>query len=110
MATARSGFEQTLQGLTIQKDTEAQLIYTFEWADWLPTGDSISTSTYTITARSNDPDPLAIHSQGRSGTQTYVELKEGQEGKIYTVTCAIQTANGLKDRRSFRVKVEARSA
>jgi hypothetical protein len=110
MATARSGFEQTLQGLTIQKDTEAQLVYTFEWSDWLPTGDSLASSTYTITARANDPDPLAIHTQGRSGTKTFVELKEGQEGKIYTVTCAIVTANGLKDRRNFRVKVQARSA
>jgi len=110
MATARSGFEQTLQGLTIQKDTEAQLIYTFEWADWLPTGDSLSTSNYTITARANDPDPLVINTQGKSGTKTYVELKEGQEGKIYTVTCTIVTANGLKDRRNFRVKVQARSA
>ena len=110
MATARSGFEQTLQGLTIQKDTEAQLVYTFEWSDWLPTGDSLASSTYTITARANDPDPLAIHTQGRSGTKTFVELKEGQEGKIYTVTCAIVTANGLRDRRNFRVKVQARSA
>ena len=106
----RSGFEQTIQGLTIKKDTEARLIYTFEWADWLPTGDSISSSLYTITARANDPDPLAIHSQGNSGTKTYVELKEGQEGKVYTVTCKVTTTNGLIDRRNFRVKVEARSA
>jgi len=110
MATARSGFEQTIQGLTIQKDTEAQLIYTFEWSDWLPTGDSLAASTYTITARANDPDPLLIHSQGRSGTKTYVELKQGQEGKIYTVTVQVTTANGLIDRRNFRVKVQARSA
>jgi hypothetical protein len=110
MATARSGFEQTIQGLTVQKDTEAQLIYTFEWADWLPQGDSIAASLYTITARANDPDPLAIHSQGKSGTKTYVELKEGQEGKVYTVTCKVTTANGLVDRRNFRVKVLARSA
>ena len=60
MATARSGFEQTIQGLTIQKDTEAQLIYTFDWVDWLPTGDSLSTVNYTITARANDPDPLLL--------------------------------------------------
>lgn len=106
----RSGFEQTIQGLTIKKDTEARLIYTFEWADWLPTGDSIASSLYTITARANDPDPLAIHSQGTQGTKTYVELKEGQEGKVYTVTCKITTTNGLIDRRNFRVKVEARSA
>lgn len=106
----RSGFEQTIQGLTIKKDTEAQLIYTFDWVDWLPAGDSLSTAVYTITARANDPDPLAIHSQGLQGTKTYVELKEGQEGKVYTVTCKITTANGLVDRRNFRVKVEARSA
>ncbi|CAB4220458.1 hypothetical protein UFOVP1634_33 [uncultured Caudovirales phage] len=106
----RSGFEQTLQGLTIKKDTEARLIYTFDWSEWLPLGDSIATSLYTITARANDPDPLAIHSQGTSGTDTYVELKEGQEGKIYTVICKITTGNGLIDRRNFRVKVEARSA
>jgi hypothetical protein len=110
MATARSGFTQTIQGLTIEKDTEARLIYTFDWVDWLPAGDSISASTYTITARANDPDPLAIHSQGRSGTKTYVELKEGQEGKVYTVTVQVTTTNGLIDRRNFRVKVLARSA
>lgn len=110
MATARSGFEQTIQGLTIQKDTEAQLVYTFDWSDWLPQGDTIATSLYTITARANDPDPLEIESQGTTGANTYVELSNGQEGKIYTVTCKITTANGLVDRRNFRVKVLARSA
>lgn len=110
MATARSGFEQTIQGLTIQKDTEAQLIYTFEWNQWLPQGDTIAQALYTITARANDPDPLAIHSQGIQGTKTYVELKEGQQGKTYTVTCKVTTGNGLIDRRNFRVKVLARSA
>jgi len=110
MATARSGFEQTIQGLTIQKDTEAQLIYTFDWVDWLPTGDSIASSLYTITARANDPDPLDIESQGTQGTKTYVELSNGQEGKTYIVTCKITTTNGLVDRRNFRVKVLARSA
>jgi hypothetical protein len=108
--SVRSGFEQTIQGLTIRKDTEAQLIYTFEWSEWLPTGDSIDSSLYTITARANDPDPLTIETQGVDGTKTYVELSNGQEGKVYTVTCKITTTNGLIDRRSFRVKVEARSA
>jgi hypothetical protein len=107
---AISGFEQSIQGLTTRKDTNAQLIYTFDWSDWLPTGDTITASTYTITARANDPDPLAIHSQGRTSTTTYVELKEGQEGKVYSVSVQITTANGLIDRRTFRVKVERRSA
>jgi hypothetical protein len=109
MATARSGFTQTIQGLTINKDTEARLIYTFDWSQWIPTGDSLASSLYTVTARSNDPDPLAIHSQGTQAAKTYVELKEGQEGKTYTVTCKVTTTNGLIDRRNFRVKVLARS-
>jgi hypothetical protein len=110
MATARSGFTQTIQGLTVNKDTEAQLIYTFDWGQWLPPGDSLASTLYTITARANDPDPLAIHTQGLQGNKTFVELKEGQLGKVYTVTCKITTANGLIDRRNFRVKVLARSA
>jgi hypothetical protein len=105
-----TGFEQTIQGLTIKKDTEAQLIYTFDWSEWLPTGDSLADSEYTITARANDPDPLEIESEGIDGDKTYVELSNGQEGKVYTVTCKITTTNGLIDRRNFRVKVEARSA
>jgi hypothetical protein len=105
-----TGFYQTIQGLTIQKDTEAQLIYTFEWADWIPTGDSLSAVTYTVTARANDPDPLIKVSSGRSGTKTYIELSNGQEGKTYVVTCQVTTTNALVDRRNFRVKVLARSA
>ena len=105
-----SGYVQTTQGLQIEKDTEAQLTYTFDWVDWLPTGDSLDTVTYTITARANDPDPLAIVSQGISGTKTYVELNNGQEGKSYVVTAQILTVDGLRDRRYFRVKVLARSA
>lgn len=105
-----TGFVQTIQGLTITKDTEAVLFYTFDWSEWLPTGDTLDTVLYTITARANDPDPLVKVSEGISGDNTYVELSDGQEGKVYTVTAKITTANGLVDRRNFRVKVQARSA
>lgn len=105
-----SGFEQVNQTLWITKDPEAQLFYTFDWSDWLVQGDSIATAVYTVTARVNDPDPIIKVSQGIQGATTYVELKEGQEGKSYVVTVKITTADGLVDRRNFRVKVEARSA
>jgi hypothetical protein len=110
MMTIRSGYTQTIQGLTIDKDVEAELIYTFDWVDWLPAGDSLASVQYTASVRANDPDPLVIESQGINGTTTFVELHEGQLGKTYTVTCKITTANDLIDRRSFRVKVLARSA
>lgn len=105
-----TGFFQTIQGLTIVKDTEAQLVYTFDWVDWLPDGDSLSTASYTVSARANDPDPLVKVASGITGTKTWVELSNGQEGKTYVVTAAITTTDGLIDRRNFRVKVQARSA
>ena len=108
---ATTGFEQTIQGLQILKDTEAQLSYIFDWTDWLGT-DTISTVDYSVTARVNDPDPLVEVSSGITGAnkKTFIELNNGQNGKTYTVTCKIITANGLIDRRSFRVKVTDRSA
>lgn len=107
----RSGFEQTIQGLQIQKDTEAVLTYTFDWSEWLPQGDSIASVDYEVSARANDPDPLVKVTSGvESGTKTYIKLQDGQEGKIYTVYAKVTTADGLIDRRNFRVKVLARSA
>ena len=105
-----TGYVQTTQGLQIEKDTEARLTYTFDWVDWLPTGDTLSTVDYTIAARVNDPDPLVRVSQGIQGAKTYVQLRDGQEGKTYVVTAAVTTTDGLIDRRYFRVKVLARSA
>lgn len=105
-----TGFYQTIQGLTIEKDPEAELTYTLDWAQWLPTGDSLSSVDWTITARANDPDPLVEVSAGILGTKTYIELSDGQEGKTYTVTAAVTTVDGLIDRRYFRVKVMNRSA
>jgi len=105
-----TGYVQTTQGLQIEKDTEARLTYTFDWVDWLPTGDTLSAVTYTVTARANDPDPLVRVSSGIQGSKTYVQLRDGQEGKTYIVTAAITTTDGLIDRRYFRVKVLARSA
>lgn len=104
------GFVQTIAGLQISKDPEAKLTYTFDWVNWLPTGDSLSTVDYTIQARANDPDPLLEVTSGIQGTKTYITLDEGQVGKTYTVYCKVVTADGLEDRRFFKCKVENRSA
>jgi hypothetical protein len=107
----RKGFEQTSQGLYITKDVEAQLAYTLDWSEWLETGDSISTCTWTIAARVNDPTPITKVSDGIvSGTKTYIELAGGQAAKTYVITAKVTTADGLVDRRNFRVNVENRSA
>lgn len=105
-----TGFQQIDNQLWISKDPQAQLFYTFDWSEWLPSGDTISSAVYTVATRVNDPSPLVKLASGiQSGTKTYVELKEGQVGKSYLVTAKVTTAGGLIDARNFKVKVEARS-
>lgn len=112
MTTIITGYQQDNLGAWIAKDPSAQLVYSMDWSAWLPTSDAISTVTHTLQVRANDPEPLVKVAEGRAqaNTQTYVELSGGQVGKVYTVTATIETENGLKDSRSFRIKVENRSA
>jgi hypothetical protein len=108
----RTGFEQTNSGLWISKDIDAELVYTFDWSEWLEGTDTIASVDYEVAARRNDPDPLIKGTEGvtQDGLKTFVELKEGQLDKVYIVTARVTTANGLVDRRNFRVRVENRSA
>ena len=111
MTVTTTGFQKDTQGVWIAKDPVAQLVYVFDWSDWLPEGDTLASVNYTLQVRANDPEPLVRESQGvQSGTKTYVELSGGQVGKIYTVTAEITTVDAIIDRRNFRVKVENRSA
>ena len=106
-----TGFEIYNQQLWIEKDPEAQLVYTFDWSQWLQAGDELSQVEYTIQARLNDPSPLTQVASGLVlGTKTYIELSGGQVEKNYVVTAKITTTNGLIDRRNFRVKIINRSA
>lgn len=108
----RTGFEPTANALWISKDVDAQLIYTFNWANWLEGADTLSAVEYSVAARRNDPTPIVIEDEGLDGTNTksYVELSGGQLDKAYIVTCKVTTTNGLIDSRNFRIQVEARSA
>ena len=106
-----TGYRKDAQGIYILKDPSAELVYTFDWSEWLPTGATLSSVNYTLQVRANDPSPLVRLTQGVSGgNKTYVELGGGQVGKVYTVTAQIVTSDGSIDRRNFRVQVENRSA
>ena len=105
-----TGFIKRADMLEIEKDSQATLIYTFDWVDWLDTNDQLATATYSVQARLNDPNPIQIGTSGIQDTKTYVELSGGQVNKTYTVTASITTTNNLIDRRNFRVYVTNRSA
>lgn len=111
MTTTITGYHQDNTGSWISKDPTAQLTYTMDWSEWLPTGDAIATATYTLQVRANDPTPLIKISSGIQGTDhTYVEVSGGGINKTYTVSCLVTTQNNLTDTRFFRIKVENRSA
>lgn len=110
--TTITGYKKDQQGIWISKDPDAKLTYTFDWAQWLSAGQTIVSAAYEENSRANDTAPLEIESEGITdlGTKTFVELSGGAVGKIYTVTVTITTDDGSIDRRSFRLKIENRSA
>jgi hypothetical protein len=106
-----TGFQIINQQLSTEKDPSAVLTYTFDWGEWLIDGDTITTNSYALQVRANDPAPLVQVTSGiTSARYTYVKLSGGQLDKTYVVTCTVTTAAGLTDRRNFRVRVVNRSA
>ena len=105
-----TGYQQDKDGVWIPKDRLSTLTYSMDWSEWLPQGTSISSVSYSLTNPQYNPTPLTIDSSGVQGAVTYAVLSAGTVNKIYTVTAQITLDNTQTDRRSFRVKVENRSA
>ena len=104
-----TGYKKDTVGAYIDKDPGARLIYSMDWSEWLPVGDTLSSATYAISTITGDAAPIVRQSQGVSGTTiSYVELSGGTAGEIYTITATITTANGNTDKRRFRLKVNNR--
>ena len=91
---------------TYIKDPAAILAYGFDWSAWLDGDDHVTVSTWAIDGASG----LAQVSAAIDGGQrTRVTLSGGTESAtLYRVTNTIETANGLKDRRSLYIRVAAR--
>ena len=101
-----TGYKKDTVGSYIEKDPSARLVYSMDWSEWLPVGDTLATASYAISTITGDTAPIVRQSQGVSGgTVSYAELSGGQAGEIYTVTATITTGNGNTDRRAFRLKV-----
>lgn len=108
MATT-TGFYKDNEGTLIDKDSEAALDYLISWSQWLPSGDTISTSNWVVETITDDTDALVSTDTGSTTTTTSITLSGGTQGNIYKVYNTITTTGGLTDRRYFRVKVKARS-
>lgn len=107
MATL-TGFQQDRVGHFIEKDPYAVLDYSLDWTNWMPSGDTISTLTITAETISGDAAPLTIDSDTNTDYIATANISGGTIGNIYNVEFKIDTTNGLKDSRNFRIKVVER--
>ena len=105
-----TGYNRDRTGIYIEKDPEATLDYTLNWADWLSSSSTtITGSTWSVSADADDTDPVTIAGSGNNTTITTVTLTGGTVNEIYTIYNTITTAGGITERRNFRVVVKNRS-
>jgi hypothetical protein len=110
MTTLR-GYKRDSESLFIDKDPDAILQYTFDWTDWLASGETISTVDFEVETITGDATPLTKSGVGTSGAgkKCEVTLAGGTAGNIYTVYNTITTDQGETERKFFRIVCKNRS-
>ena len=104
-----TGYQRDVQGHWIEKDPQAQLIYSMDWTDWLMANDELASVVYTVTPSDGNNPHIQIVQQGlQLGYLTFVELKNGVHGETYTVAAKVTTVDGRVDTRRFRIKCKNR--
>lgn len=103
-----TGYQRDVQGHWIEKDPQAQLIYSMDWSDWLLSNDQIASVVYTVSPSAAANDIEIVDSGTQLGYLTYVELKDGVHAETYTVAAKVTTVDGRIDTRRFRVKCKNR--
>ena len=96
--------------ITFTKDPQSVLDYGFLWSVWLDTGDTVSTSTWTIQHDDGASPPVGLHedSETETGTATTIWLSAGVVGAKYRVTNHMVTVGSRTVERSFYVKIESK--
>jgi hypothetical protein len=84
------------------KDPSAVLDWHWDWTDWLASGETISTSTVTVSAG------MTLGSSSNTGTSATAWLAGGTPGQPYLVANRIVTNQGRTDERSITIRVKDR--
>lgn len=85
---------------TFVKDPDAVLDYTEDWSEWMVSGDSIVSSSWTV------PTGITKDSDAFTGTETVVWLSGGTVGQVYQLTNHIVTADGREDDRTIAIRIK----
>jgi len=85
-----------------RKDPASVLDYGIDWSDWLDSGETISTSTWTV------PVGITKDSESNGDTSTLVWLSGGTAGTTYELANKIVTSDGRTVERTIEIIVEQR--
>lgn len=93
------------------KDPDANKDYDFDWTDWMPTGDSISSSTVeaedgiTLGSKQQGNYIAGVWTPSASGSIIKQFISGGDALQDYRVTCRISTIQSRIDDRTMTIKV-----
>ena len=82
------------------KDPDAIIDYTVRWSSWLPSGDTISSSNWTV------PAGIVKVSEANTTIDAVIFLASGTVGIIYEVTNRIITAGGRQNDQTISILIE----
>ncbi len=86
------------------KTPTSKLDFAVDWSDWLSSGETIASSTWT------SPDNLVIETTSYADTQTIIWVSGGAINKVYRLVNTITTSNTpvRTDQRTLTIKVQDR--
>lgn len=84
------------------KTPGATLDFKQDWSGWLPSGDTIDSSSWSVETG------LTIDSSSNNTTTATAVISGGTAGKVYKVENTIVTANGLDETMTWFVTVQTR--
>lgn len=83
------------------KDPDALLDYVVDWSEWLPEGDTISSSAWEV-----DDAALVVDSSSNDSTTATVRLSGGTLHQRYRVTNRITTVTGLINDQTLVITIK----
>lgn len=110
-----TGFEKNRDGIFIEKDPTANVAYTLDWSEYLPTNTIISSTSITIETISGDSSPLQHPTDAATdvsiitNNKVRIRVEGGTDGNVYDIACQITTDGGDIDTRHFKVVVKERN-
>lgn len=83
-----------------------RLDYDNDWSDWVPVGDAIITSTWTVIPFKPNQVGLTVSDGGHTATSTTVWVSGGNEGSHYWVMNLVATSGGRDGQRMLHFTIK----